>query len=209
LTSAEEWEPMDLGPAILAAVAFALGGVFNAVLGVGTAAYRAREDEKRLIQRGRVDRLREYRLGQVRSLDEYIRRRLGHLAYWVAGDDDEAAKWADDRDAREPAWHLLGSREVLEAFVEVDTRLYSKGHGGGLTLGDVDRLHVVENQVEGAIIRQEEKILLDQEPDRVSQEQVQQVLEKWWATSMANVRPEWRVPGTRWTAGSTVEAARK
>ena len=129
---------MDLGAAIIAAVAFALGGVFNAVLGVGTAAYRAREDERRLIQRGRVDRLREYRLGQVRSLNAYIRRRLGQLAYWVAGDDDEAAKWEDDRDAREPTWHLLGSGEVLEAFVEADTRLYSRGHGGGLTLEDVN-----------------------------------------------------------------------
>jgi hypothetical protein len=190
-------------------VAFALGGIFTAVVGAGAAEFRARQDARRASAGSRDDRVRTFRLDQLHALGRSVRLWLGELANWAAGDDDEKRLWAEaQRRGEGPAeWVLLGDREVVEAVHRLEQRLYAIGYAGGLTLEDVAAMDAVELALDRALAQQEERILRDEPPRLVSDEEASALRTAGWEGLRSAADPRWRVPGARRIAKEPEAAA--
>lgn len=161
---------MDLGPVALAIVAFVLGGIFNAIVGVATGEYRARQDQKRLDRRERSDRLRSYWLEEARRTQDKMSADILRLAAQAAGDEGLEAALPSDPAGRGPTYELLGDASIAQTFFELETRLFYRKPGSGLSEDDLHAWVVTMAKVGEAFGEQERLIMNDEEPIRIAPE---------------------------------------
>jgi len=161
---------MDLGPAVLAIVAFVLGGLFNAIVGVATGEYRARQDQKRVDRRERSDRLRIYWLEEVRRTQDIMSADLLRLSAEAAGDQRLEAALPSDPAGRGAAYELLGDASVAQSFFELETRLFYRKPRSGLSEEDLRAWVVTMAKVGEAFDAQERRVMNDKEPIRIAPE---------------------------------------
>jgi hypothetical protein len=161
---------MDLGSVALAIVAFVLGGLFNGIVGVATGEYRARQDQKRLDRRERSDRLRDYWLEEARRTRGMMSADILRLAAQAAGDQGLEEALPSDPAGRGPTYELLGDVSIAQAFFELETRLFYRKPGSGLSEDDLHAWVVTMARVGEAFDEQERLIMNDEEPRRIAPE---------------------------------------
>jgi hypothetical protein len=147
----------DPATAAIAAVAFALGGIFNGLVTAMTGEYRARRDDGRAAGRARADRLRTHRIEQIETLQREVITRLYRYGAQAIGrplpEEDLSA---------EPNWSLLGDREVLRRLFDVEIGLVKAARSGGDPEVAFAPMWEVEPEVADVLERQRLSVLSDE-----------------------------------------------
>jgi hypothetical protein len=156
---------MDLQSAAIAAGAFILGGVFNALVAAATAEYHARQDEGRQARRAREDRLRTERLEELEKVKRAMYSYLIYVSARASGNSVLAVRSGyPQKDLLDefPRYDLLGDEELLRDYFELTHELAEKKSGTGMSRDDLLRWGDVEGRLLRCVMEQRERILNDE-----------------------------------------------